>query len=123
LTALSLVPVIEVAWSDLEMEAKEKDAIMRAAKGEGIEEGDAVYALLLEWLEKKPREQLLQTWIDYVQALDEQLTSEERATLKEQVMSRARHVAEAAGGILGLGKISAAEKEMLEKLEAAFDLP
>ncbi len=122
MAALSLVPVIEVAWCDLEMEDKEKKAIMDAAKGEGIEEGDPVHDLLLGWLEKKPGDQLLQTWIDYVQALDEQLTVEERATLKKQVMDRARHVAEAAGGLLGLAKISGAEKEMLAKLEAAFDL-
>lgn len=122
MAALSLVPVIEVAWSDLEMQQKEKEAILRAAEGEGIADGDPVHELLEEWLKKKPGGQLLQAWIDYVQALDEQLTAEERACLKDQVMTRARHVAEAAGGLLGIAKISAAEKEMLAKLEAAFDL-
>jgi hypothetical protein len=41
--------------------------------------------------------------------------------LKIQIMQRTRAVAEAAGGLLGLGsKISPAEKEQLTRLEAAF---
>ena len=121
MAALSLVPVIEVAWADLEMQDKEKAAIIRAAEAEGIDKESPVHDLLEDWLEEKPTEQLLEAWVDYVKALDEALTDEERLSLKNQVMGRARHVAESAGGFLGVAKISKAELEMLATLEAAFD--
>jgi hypothetical protein len=41
--------------------------------------------------------------------------------LRETVIGQARAVAEAAGGFLGLGKVSPAEDEMLRRLERAFD--
>jgi hypothetical protein len=43
-----------------------------------------------------------------------------RDQLKSSSLGRARAVAEAAGGFLGLGSISAAEKKMLDQLERAF---
>jgi hypothetical protein len=43
------------------------------------------------------------------------------AQLKNSVMGRARAVAEAAGGILGLASISSAEKQKLDELEWAFE--
>ena len=48
------------------------------------------------------------------------LSAHERKALHDQVMADARSIAEAVGGILGYGKISAAEKAMLKKLEQAF---
>ena len=44
-----------------------------------------------------------------------------RAHLKSGTMCRARAIAEAAGGFLGVASISAAEKKMLEELEWSFD--
>jgi hypothetical protein len=61
-------------------------------------------------------------WTQYVKALSENLDTAERNTLRHDVIGRAREVAEAAGGFLGMGsKISQAEQKMLERLESAFD--
>jgi len=57
----------------------------------------------------------------YIEALKASLGERARAHLKSGTMGRARAVAEAAGGFLGVASISAAEKKMLEALEWAFD--
>jgi hypothetical protein len=40
--------------------------------------------------------------------------------MRERVLGNARRIAESAGGFLGLGSISEAEKTMLEELESTF---
>ncbi|NRA09926.1 MAG: hypothetical protein HRU02_17345 [Myxococcales bacterium] len=42
------------------------------------------------------------------------------ASLKEDAIGGARTVAEAAGGILGIGSVSGSEKAVLEDLASAF---
>jgi hypothetical protein len=55
-----------------------------------------------------------------MKTLSQQLTDAERKSFREELMADARSIAEAAGGILGYGTISAAEQAMLKKLESAF---
>jgi hypothetical protein len=120
-TAMSLVPLVEVAWADGKMDEREKEAILHGAQGKGIEKDSPAFDLLSSWLETKPDERLLDAWTDYIHALDEHLTAEQRKILKRQVIDRARGVAEAAGGFLGMRRISKAEEEILARLAAAFD--
>ena len=60
-------------------------------------------------------------WSDYIEALEEQLTVEQLQILRREVVDRARTVAAAAGGFLGLKTISDSEERALARLEAAFD--
>lgn len=117
LAALSLVPLVIVAWSDGTLGEKERAAILSAAHDNGLDGTGPGRELLAQWLAKPPPPALLQAWTDYVHAL----SPETRAVLHRQVMDRATQVAEAAGGLLGLlSGISAVEKATLARLEAAF---
>jgi len=118
LAALSAVPLVEIAWADGTMDAKEKQAILAGARQLGIaQEG---VELLEQWLERRPEPGLLIAWTHFIEGLSEQLSSDELSSLKSGLLSHARAVAEAAGGLLGLGKISDAEQQILKRLEAAF---
>jgi hypothetical protein len=119
--SLALVPLVEVAWADGEIDEKEKAAVLKA-DGEFFTKDSPDWVILKQWLEHKPDPQLLEAWKLYIQGLCEQLTASQKKTLKTEVIGHARQVAEATGGFLGLGKkISKAEQEMLAQLEAAFD--
>jgi hypothetical protein len=120
LVALSLVPLVEVAWADGEIQPKERDAILKAAAERGVEEGSPTADLLRNWLLSKPDSKLLATWRIYIEELMASLDDKAGGELKAAAMGRARAVAEAAGGFLGVGSISAAEKTKLEELEWAF---
>jgi len=120
-SALSLVPLVEVAWADGEIQDNEREAILQAAQGKGIEKGSPASGLLTSWLQTKPGPELMAAWVEYIGALDEQLTKQQLAVLKRQVVDRAQLVAQVAGGFLGVKTVSGAEKDVLAKLEAAFD--
>ncbi len=82
------------------------------------------YELLNGWLAKMPPPDLITVWKQYVAALVANLDDPARTTLKTQIMGRARSVAEASGGFLGLtARISDAEKRVLHDLEETFQAP
>jgi hypothetical protein len=118
--AAALVPLIEVAWADGSIQDQERAAILKAAEDAGISQGTVAHELLENWLDQQPDQQLLEVWKDYVGALVESMGPEAAAKLKQDLLGRARSVAEAAGGILGLGSVSKEEKQVLAELEKAF---
>ena len=67
LTALSLVPLVEVAWADGSMDEGERSAILSAASESGLSDESA--ALLDGWLVIQPASKVLAAWKDYVAAL------------------------------------------------------
>ena len=120
IAALSLVPLIYVAWSDGSIQDNERNAILQGAHGKGLEAGTDGYELLQTWLSKKPDDSLVDTWEAYIKALSSQLNEEQNRLLKNQIIGFAKMVATSAGGILGFGKVSGAEEKALERIEAAF---
>ncbi|GGG29281.1 hypothetical protein GCM10010964_16440 [Caldovatus sediminis] len=122
LAALSLVPLVMVAWADGSIEEKEREAVLAAAAetaGTGGREVDC--ELLDRWLKQPPPRELVAAWTDYARAVSASLDDAARQALKAEVVGRARRVAEAAGGFLGLGRrVSAAERAVLERLEQVF---
>ncbi len=121
ISALSLFPLIQVAWADGAVDTKEQEAVLSAAAASGVLKGSSAHTLLEGWLKLKPPAALENAWSNYVKALVEGMKAEDKALLKNELLGKARSVAEASGGILGMGsKISKAEGDALKKLEAAF---
>ena len=121
LAALSLVPLIAVAWADGTVEMRERDAVMQAAQDSGLGKTDPSSQLLMSWLDQPPPAELIRTWKDYVGALSHTVGAQTRQALRQDLMGRARRVAKAAGGILGISAISAEEQKTLDDLERAFE--
>jgi hypothetical protein len=121
-TALRLVPVIEVAWADGSIDEKEKRAVLEAASQAGVEQGSPAYGLLEAWMARPPEDALMDAWTSVVASLRATLTYDAVLEVRNELLGGAQKVAEASGGILGLGqKISDAEQAMLDELRAAFD--
>jgi hypothetical protein len=122
ITALSLVPLIEVAWADGTLDARERRATLDRARESGILPGSTAHALLEAWLERRPDPRLLDAWTQLVRGIRDELGPAEAARLQAGLLEQARAVAAASGGVLGLGrKVSGAEAAMLARLEAAFN--
>ena len=119
--ALSVVPLVQVAWADGTIQYEERQAILKAAAERGITAGKPCYALLESWLAHKPGPELLATWKSYAGRLQEQLDTAARGEIKFRLIDRARKVAEAAGGIMGMLTISKAEQAVLDELEHALE--
>lgn len=118
--ALGLVPLVEVAWADGTVQTKEHQAVLEAAEEAGVADGSPARELLDDWLAERPPAKLLTAWESYVGALAAALEPAEREALRQDLIRRATRVAEAAGGILGMNKISAAEQRMIDEMDKAF---
>lgn len=119
---MALYPIIEVAWADGKIDPSERKVILDLSKSIGLESESPAYEYLAKWLDEKPELSWFGLWADYVQALTAKMSAEDKALLRATVVGRARVVAEASGGFMGLAfRVSGAERAVLEKLEKAFD--
>lgn len=121
IAALSLVPLIQVAWADGSIQDSERTAILQGAQGKGLETDTPGYELLQSWLKRAPGDELFTAWESYIKALAAQLNDEQNRLLKNQIVGFAKMVAAAAGGILGFGKVSSDEEKVLQRIEGAFN--
>ncbi|MBT7611211.1 MAG: hypothetical protein HN576_15735 [Bacteriovoracaceae bacterium] len=120
-SALCLIPLLKVAWSDHNCDQKESHVILEFAAENGIEVDSAPYKLLQSWLSKEINSNLFIIWKEYVHSLEETLTQVELNEIKNEIIGRAIAVARASGGILGIGSISDVEKKVLNELEVFFE--
>jgi hypothetical protein len=120
LAALTLIPLVEVAWADGRMDASEKHAVLRGAESSGITPGSPSFGLLRLWLDRRPDQGVMDLWRAYIEAVCGALSVEARMRLRDAILGCARDVAAAAGGVLGVGAISQAEERVLSELESSF---
>jgi hypothetical protein len=119
-TALALIPLVEVAWADGRMEPNERKAILAAAHEHGVPSDSPGWALLESLLETRPGPAVFASWGAYVTELAANLTADDREAMRKRLVERARKVAKAAGGILGIASISEEEKRVIAALEKPF---
>jgi hypothetical protein len=102
------------------IESAERAAVLRHANGLGIVSGSVEHELLERWLTHRPEPGLMTAWQTCLKGLCESLGPDERVILKQELLHATRTTAEAAGGFLGLGRISSAEQQVLDTLASSF---
>lgn len=119
--AISLFPLVEVAWADRHVADEQREAILKAAEEHGIAPGSDARALLDQWLANRPAPKVRKVWKEYVEAINGVLSGAAIEAMREETLELSKKVAEAAGGFLGIGhRISKVEQETLDDLERAF---
>ena len=66
--ALRLIPLVFVAWADGNIDEKEREAILRAAKKQGVAAEEIAIKVLRDWLATKPDPKILGLWKDYIRS-------------------------------------------------------
>lgn len=120
--AISLIPLLEVAWADGLVDLREKEAILLAAEANAIKKDSTAYKLLQSWLDRSYNPQLISLWQDFILVLSQKMSSEELLSLRNEVVKRAYQIALSSGGLPVLGTLSQDEKRVIEELELAFRL-
>lgn len=120
IAAVSLAPLVLVAWADGTLEEQERKAVAAGASSAGIAAGSTEHELLESWLAERPADSLMATWSAYVRGVIESLDEQGRTELRDSIIRRTTSVANAAGGFLGRNKVSDAEREVMDKVEAVL---
>jgi|SRR5687767_10765003 len=119
---LHLVPLVQVAWAEGNVSKRERELIMEAARARGIQVGSAAHKKLAEWLERRPTDGFFQKTLVIIQAILGALPEDQQEGSKRDLVAYCTRIAEASGGILGLGgKIDDAESALLRKIAASLE--
>ena len=116
LTALALVPAVFIAWADGSVTQKERQAVLAAALNRGLDHEPTAMQMVTAWLDKHPPRSLWTLWKEYAEGLHDSVSETLSDLLMKEILRTATAVAEASGGTLGFGKISAAEQKILDDI-------
>ncbi|MDH3687227.1 MAG: hypothetical protein OEP95_13435 [Myxococcales bacterium] len=122
LPALALSSLVEVAWSDGDLDVPERTAVLAGVEAAGLVAGSAGHGLVQTWLEACPPPELFALGREYRRQLSADLSVETRFRVREHLVDAARSVAEASGGFLGMRAVSSEEEAVLEQLDEDFGL-
>lgn len=103
--AFEALPLVEVAWADGGVGEEERWRLLEAATRLGVELGRPAHALLEDWLVRRPDPELFAAWHEWAHS------APGRARL---LLEAAERVAGAAGGVLGFGTVSRAERRAID---------
>jgi len=120
MAAFWLTPLIEVAWADGKVDSRERSLILEAAHSSGIDKSSPAHELLESSLQSPPNQDRRKVWRAYARDLANRLDAGERRITREDLLKRTRAVAQASGGLLGVGKISANEQKVLDAIAECF---
>ncbi|MBM4244179.1 MAG: hypothetical protein FJ148_10235 [Deltaproteobacteria bacterium] len=116
-TLVHLVPLLQVAWTDGSVSAAERAGILEAARLRGVEESSPAYRQLVGWLEKKPLDGFFEDSLRLIGDLLSAMPDDARVEARTTLLAFALAIAEASGGILGIGpKVSKEERTAIDRI-------
>lgn len=118
--ALSIVPMLAIAWSDRVLDDAERGAILLECVDMGIAEGSHAHQIIASWLRSSPDDALVEAWAHYWEALKGVISLDDAQRVRADLLERARRIARSSGGLLGIGATSAAERRGLAWLESVL---
>ncbi len=114
---LHLVPLLEVAWADAEIQDAEAVMLREVAALRGIVPGTRSYDILESWMQRRPADEVFDACNQVVLTMLDQLPDEEKERAHGDLAQRMQAVAEVAGGILNcFFTVEREEKEVIAKL-------
>lgn len=122
MAALTMYPMVCVAYADGVLNLEERDLIMKMASEWNMKPGDPGFEVLNHWLVDGPTKDGFEVWKKYIQAVMAQMTPQQVADLKLSIMNRSNAVATAVGDVLGRfgNRTSKAEDAKLAEIESVF---
>lgn len=112
---LHLMPLLQVAWADGEIQPDERELLQEAADATGVA-GEAREALE-QMLVKRPSAEYFEAALAFIRHMIAALPAGEGEKAKANLVDLAWRVADASGGVFGLwGRVEASEKAALRAI-------
>jgi len=112
---LPLVPVVQMAWAEGGVTNAERKMLTELARARGIDAGSVADRQLQDWLTREPEDAVFARARRLIRATLS--SAQEQGDLTaDDLVKYCENIASASGGILGIGKISAEERELLASI-------
>lgn len=118
LAAFLWVPAVFVGWADGSLDEIEKRQLCEGLKQKGISENSLAILRNSHWFNQKPGEELWNTWHEFASYVLTESESQDRKHLVVSVLRLCNLVAQASGGVLGVGRVSKEEMEIIDRVTA-----
>lgn len=118
---LHLVPLVQVAWAEGNVSEHERDLIVQAARSRGVAAGSAADRQLAAWLTTRPSDAFFETTLRAIRAMFEARPADEREASRQDLLTYCTAIASASGGILGFGKVSDEERQLLARISQELE--
>jgi hypothetical protein len=116
---LHLVPLLQVAWADGEIQDEERSLLEQAAAEAGVAAGSPAHAKLLELLNHRPNGAFYDAAFTYIRVVLAAMPESEAAKARTDLQSLAAHIAKANGGLFGFfGRVSDEERQALGRISS-----
>ena len=119
LSLLPLVPLVQVAWADRGVTVEERAAVVKLARARGIAEGSAADRQLGSWLTTKPAESVFTQATRLISAMLDS-APDVLGMSPDDLVKHCESIAQASGGVLGMGTVASDEKAILKSLAGAL---
>jgi tellurite resistance protein len=116
-----LVPLLQVAWADGGVSDREQALIVEVARARGIEAGSAADSQLATWLANRPSADFFEGTLRAIVAILQARPPEEREASRRELLSSCTAIASASGGVLGVGKLSSQERNVLAHISQVLE--
>ena len=117
---LPLVPILQVAWADADVSPAERKLILEIARHRGIAEGSPADQQLAEWLAHRPSAAMFSGAARLVAATLAAGSGTAQDLSADDLVKYCESIAAASGGILGLAKVSPAERAAIEQVQTVL---
>jgi hypothetical protein len=118
---LHLVPLLQMAWAEGSVSDRERDLIIEAARARGIDKDSPADHQRSAWLASRPSDELFEKTLHAVGTILQARPPEEREASQLDLLSRLTAIASASGGILGFGKVSPQEAQVLARISEEME--
>jgi hypothetical protein len=115
---LPLVPVVQTAWAEGGVTKHEFDLVMKLAAARGIAEGSPAHRQLADWLGTRPAAAVFAGAGRLIRAMLASGSEQVANLTADDLVSYCEQIAGASGGMLGLGRVSADERALLQAIAA-----
>ncbi|HXW04611.1 MAG TPA: hypothetical protein VD833_05215 [Vicinamibacterales bacterium] len=111
---LPLIPVLEMAWAEGSITPAERRMVTALARTRGVAEDSAADRQLTQWLDRRPAADVFRRATRLINAL---VASGGNARVDaDDLLMYCEQIAEASGGIFGIGRVSAEERATLSRI-------
>jgi hypothetical protein len=113
---MPIVPLVQVAWAEGGVTAKERKLLIEIAEARGITPDTPAYDQMLGWLDREPPQEFYDNTLRGLRLLLHAIPDDLRDASRQSLVEYCAQIAEVSGGILGFGKVSDEERSLIARI-------